>query len=158
MTCFLSTAMFCTSVYFSRPGSPWRAPTPEFLTPPDGVALAANAVARMSLMLTLPDSIRAATARAASMFVPQTEGEPQAYLVRSYSEHATVGSHFHEHPQFQVFVEGAWWNVRTTGPALDDGATVRIVDVDGLHLIVEPCRGPTSATEMEIPKPRTDTP
>lgn len=42
----------------------------------------------------------------------------------------------------QAFVEGAWWNVRATGPTgpgLDDGAVARIVDVDGLDLIVEPC-------------------
>jgi membrane-bound serine protease (ClpP class) len=55
----------------------------------------------------------------------------------------------------QAFVEGAWWNLRTTGHALDDGATVRIVDVEGLDLVVEPCR-PTPITE--IPIPRTDTP
>ncbi|HZA77114.1 MAG TPA: NfeD family protein, partial [Acidimicrobiales bacterium] len=54
----------------------------------------------------------------------------------------------------QSFVEGAWWNVRTTGPELDDGVTVRIVEVDGLDLVVEPCPGSTSATET----PRTETP
>jgi hypothetical protein len=45
--------------------------------------------------------------RVYNVFVPEEPDEPQAYLVRSYSEHATVGSHFHEHPQFQVFVEGS---------------------------------------------------
>ncbi|HEY4331589.1 MAG TPA: hypothetical protein VGM78_03425, partial [Ilumatobacteraceae bacterium] len=45
--------------------------------------------------------------RVYNMFVPAADGEPQAYLVRSYSDGATVGLHFHEHPQFQVFVEGA---------------------------------------------------
>lgn len=44
--------------------------------------------------------------RVYNVFVPEADGDPQAYLVRSFSEHATVGSHFHEHPQFQVFVEG----------------------------------------------------
>lgn len=45
--------------------------------------------------------------RVNDMFVPDDPSDPQAYLVRSFSEHATVGSHFHEHPQFQVFSEGA---------------------------------------------------
>jgi hypothetical protein len=44
--------------------------------------------------------------RVFNVFVPADPGDPQAYLVRSFSEHATVGSHFHEHPQFQVFAEG----------------------------------------------------
>ncbi len=37
---------------------------------------------------------------------PDAPTDPEAYLVRSFSPAATVGSHFHEHPQFQVFVEG----------------------------------------------------
>lgn len=38
----------------------------------------------------------------------------------------------------QAFVEGAWWTVRTAEPApLPDGATVRVVGVDGLDLVVE---------------------
>lgn len=45
--------------------------------------------------------------RVYDVFVPDAPSEPQAYLVRSHSEHATVGTHFHEHPQFQVFVEGS---------------------------------------------------
>ena len=38
----------------------------------------------------------------------------------------------------QAMVQGAWWNVRTTGERLREGATVRVVDVDGLDLVVEP--------------------
>ena len=38
----------------------------------------------------------------------------------------------------QTFFEGAWWNVRSAGPVLEQGAEVRIVDVDGLDLVVEP--------------------
>jgi membrane-bound serine protease (ClpP class) len=38
----------------------------------------------------------------------------------------------------QAFVEGAWWNVRSTGPPLDEGSAVRIVAMDGLDLVVEP--------------------
>lgn len=37
----------------------------------------------------------------------------------------------------QAFVEGAWWRVRSVGPALREGETVRVVDVDGLDLVVE---------------------
>lgn len=45
--------------------------------------------------------------RVFNVFVPEITYEPQAYLVRSFSEHAKVGTHFHEHAQFQVFVEGS---------------------------------------------------
>ncbi len=38
----------------------------------------------------------------------------------------------------QAFVEGAWWTVRTTGAPLAPGTLVRVVDVDGLDLVVEP--------------------
>lgn len=44
--------------------------------------------------------------RVSHAFVPAQPSEPQAYLVRSHSAAATVSSHFHEHDQFQVFVEG----------------------------------------------------
>jgi membrane-bound serine protease (ClpP class) len=37
----------------------------------------------------------------------------------------------------QAMVEGAWWNVRTRGEQLRDEATVRVVDVEGLDLVVE---------------------
>jgi membrane-bound serine protease (ClpP class) len=37
----------------------------------------------------------------------------------------------------QAMVEGAWWNVRTRGEQLRNEATVRVVDVEGLDLIVE---------------------
>lgn len=37
----------------------------------------------------------------------------------------------------QAFVQGAWWNVRTRGEQLREGATVRVVDVEGLDLVVE---------------------
>jgi membrane protein implicated in regulation of membrane protease activity len=52
----------------------------------------------------------------------------------------------------QAFIEGAWWNVRSSGPPLEDGALVRIVDVDGLDLLAEPYPGASSETET----PRTD--
>ena len=38
----------------------------------------------------------------------------------------------------QTFIEGAWWNVRSSGPSLADGDTARVIDVDGLDLVVEP--------------------
>jgi membrane-bound serine protease (ClpP class) len=41
-------------------------------------------------------------------------------------------------PSGQVIVDGAWWNARTAGPPLEVGAKVRVVDLDGLELIVEP--------------------
>lgn len=36
----------------------------------------------------------------------------------------------------QAFVEGAWWNVRSDSGPLEDGMTVRVVDIDGLDLVV----------------------
>lgn len=38
----------------------------------------------------------------------------------------------------QAFLEGAWWRVRTMGPPVQQGTVVRVVDVDGLDLLVEP--------------------
>ena len=38
----------------------------------------------------------------------------------------------------QVFVEGAWWNVRAPGRPLTDGQRVRVVATEDLTLIVEP--------------------
>jgi membrane-bound serine protease (ClpP class) len=37
----------------------------------------------------------------------------------------------------QVMVEGAWWNARTRGEELREGAPVRVIEVEGLDLIVE---------------------
>ncbi|HZA26929.1 MAG TPA: NfeD family protein, partial [Actinomycetota bacterium] len=42
----------------------------------------------------------------------------------------------------QVMVQGAWWNVRTRGEQLREGATVRVVEVDGLDLVVEEQEAP----------------
>ena len=47
----------------------------------------------------------------------------------------------------QVMVQGAWWNVRTRGEPLREGATVRVVEVEGLDLVVE---------ELEAPPTRED--
>lgn len=38
----------------------------------------------------------------------------------------------------QVFLDGAWWNARTSGRPMDVGGTVRVTEVDGLDLVVEP--------------------
>ena len=37
----------------------------------------------------------------------------------------------------QAMVEGTWWNVRTEGEQLRRGGTVRVIDVEGLDLVVE---------------------
>jgi membrane-bound serine protease (ClpP class) len=47
----------------------------------------------------------------------------------------------------QAQVGGAWWNLRTKGEELREGATVRVVDVEGLNLVVE---------EKESPQPKED--
>jgi membrane-bound serine protease (ClpP class) len=41
-----------------------------------------------------------------------------------------------------VFLEGAWWTARSAGRALREGDTVRVVDVDGLDLVVETAGDP----------------
>jgi membrane-bound serine protease (ClpP class) len=53
---------------------------------------------------------------------------------------ATVGSA--SGTSGQAMVEGAWWNVRTRGDRLRKGATVRVVDSEGLDLVVEPAEAP----------------
>src|SRR5918996_5611157 len=47
----------------------------------------------------------------------------------------------------QAMVEGAWWNVRTRGDRLRKGATVRVVDVEGLDLVVERVEAPERERE-----------
>jgi hypothetical protein len=44
--------------------------------------------------------------RVTHVFRPDEADGLQAYLVRSHSDRATVGTHFHEVPQYQVFVDG----------------------------------------------------
>jgi membrane-bound serine protease (ClpP class) len=51
-----------------------------------------------------------------------------------------------------AFVEGAWWNVRSTGRPLDEGSAVRIIDMDGLDLVVEPLRGSVPEPDNQGPK------
>ena len=38
----------------------------------------------------------------------------------------------------RAFLEGTWWSTRTAGPPLPEGAIARVVDLDGLTLVVEP--------------------
>ncbi len=38
----------------------------------------------------------------------------------------------------RVVLEGAWWNARSPAHELREGQTVRVVDMQGLDLIVEP--------------------
>lgn len=49
----------------------------------------------------------------------------------------------------QVMVEGAWWNVTTRGEQLREGATVRVVDVEGLDLVVEEEEAPPGREDGE---------
>jgi membrane-bound serine protease (ClpP class) len=41
------------------------------------------------------------------------------------------------------FTEGTWWSLRSTGPPLQVGSTVRVVGVEGLQLVVDPDADPT---------------
>jgi membrane-bound serine protease (ClpP class) len=47
----------------------------------------------------------------------------------------------------RVRLEGAWWNARSPNAQLHDGQTVRVVDLQGLTLIVEPTDKATDITE-----------
>ena len=47
----------------------------------------------------------------------------------------------------QAFIDGAWWTVRSAGPELTDGDIVRVVELDGLDVVVE--RVEDRATESE---------
>lgn len=57
----------------------------------------------------------------------------------------------------QAWVEGAWWTVRTRGAALRPGQTVRIVDRDGLELLVEDASGDTPPDRKPPPDPPPQT-
>jgi membrane-bound serine protease (ClpP class) len=41
----------------------------------------------------------------------------------------------------QVLLDGAWWTARSRGTTLQPGQTVRVVELDGLELIVDPEEG-----------------
>lgn len=47
----------------------------------------------------------------------------------------------------QVFVEGSWWSVRSTGATLDVDEDVRVTAVEGLVLVVEPLDAGASSQE-----------
>jgi membrane-bound serine protease (ClpP class) len=54
-----------------------------------------------------------------------------------------------------VFVEGAWWTVRSAEPpAPADGATVRVVGLEGLDLIVEVIDPPGAPGPAPLPEER----
>lgn len=46
----------------------------------------------------------------------------------------------------QVFLDGAWWNARTSARPMEVGGTVRVTEVDGLDLVVEPDVEPEEGT------------
>jgi membrane-bound ClpP family serine protease len=54
----------------------------------------------------------------------------------------------------QARVGGAWWNLRTKGEELREGATVRVVDVEGLNLVVEEKESPQPKRKDEETKER----
>ncbi|HVF75687.1 MAG TPA: NfeD family protein [Acidimicrobiales bacterium] len=61
-----------------------------------------------------------------SITAPSTMTGAERFL----GQQVTVG------PRGQAFVDGAWWQLRST-TELHEGATARVVDVDGLVLVVE---------------------
>jgi membrane-bound serine protease (ClpP class) len=63
---------------------------------------------------------------------PTTATGPGLFLDRTVTVRGAAGR------RGQTFVEGAWWNVRSTAGDLDEGGAVRVVGMDGLDLLVEP--------------------
>lgn len=63
---------------------------------------------------------------------PTTATGPGLFLDRVVTVRGAAGL------RGQTFVEGAWWNVRSTARDLDEGGAVRVVGMDGLDLLVEP--------------------
>lgn len=60
----------------------------------------------------------------------------------SSGRHALIGRHATIRnatgASAQVFLDGAWWSVRSHDQALEDGEPVVVVGMDGLTLLVEP--------------------
>lgn len=52
----------------------------------------------------------------------------------------------------RTFTEGAWWAVRSTGPALARGGEVRVVGLDGLTLLVDPAAALGASGAARIPE------
>lgn len=50
-----------------------------------------------------------------------------------------------------AFLEGAWWRLRSDGRDLQEGEQLRVVDVDGLELVVSP--QPAAAPTDGRPEP-----
>jgi membrane-bound serine protease (ClpP class) len=55
------------------------------------------------------------------------------------------------------FTEGAWWSLRSVGPTLNAGSTVRVVGMDGLVLLVDPAadRGTGDGDSPDVGKDAT---
>lgn len=51
----------------------------------------------------------------------------------------------------RVFVEGAWWTVRSTGAPLQEGERARVTGIDGLTLLVEPVT--SEDQDSSVPNP-----
>ena len=53
----------------------------------------------------------------------------------------------------QVLLEGAWWTARAAHGTLQPGQRVRVVEMDGLRLVVEPDSEEDAQPEANTPKP-----
>lgn len=54
------------------------------------------------------------------------------------------------------FTEGAWWSLRSVGPPLRVGSTVRVVGIDGLVLLVDPAADRATSADRS-PEGRNET-
>lgn len=94
---------------------------------------------QVSLAVVTPVAVVVGAATVvAGRLVVRSRGVPSAttgtdrFIGRSVTVDRADGS------RGQSWLEGAWWNVRSTGAPLVEGSDARIVAVDGLDLLVEP--------------------
>lgn len=97
----------------------------------------------VDLMAVVPTAVVAAAAAIlAGRLVVRTRQQPsltsgadlltgQTLTVRTVDPDGSTG---------RTLAEGAWWNVRSTGPGLAVGDQIRVREVDELTLVVEPLR------------------
>jgi membrane-bound serine protease (ClpP class) len=83
---------------------------------------------------------------------PTTATGPGLFLDRAVTVRGAAGS------RGQTFVEGAWWNVRSTAGDLDEGGAVRVVGMDGLDLLVEPAPPQSTTPAPTNPAPTNPAP
>lgn len=93
----------------------------------------------LALGLVLPTALVLAAGAAAAVWLWRRTGHaPSETTGTGVFAGRVVTLRSAEGTRGQVFVEGSWWSVRSTGAPLHTGDEVRIREVDRLDLVVEP--------------------